>query len=97
MLPDDGERLGFTAFRSIRAVGLKRAEAIRDRKDARTERDLCSAEAAGVAEPVPALMMAKNESVDGAGERHIAQDLSSDARMNLDALELLGGQRGRFR
>src|SRR5215468_6881576 len=96
MLPDDRERLGFTAFGSIRTVGLKRAETIGDRKNARTEGDLCSAETARVPEPVPAFMMAKNQIVDRAGERNVAQDLRSDARMNLDALELLGGQRGRF-
>src|SRR5262245_533985 len=97
MLPDYGQRLGFAAFRSIRAVGLERAEAIGNRKDTCTERDFCSAETAWVPQAVPALVVAKNQFVDWAGERNVAQDLGSDARMNLDALELLGGERGRFR
>src|SRR5262245_10959746 len=96
MLPNDGERVGFTALRSIRAIGLKRAEAIGDRKDPRPERDLCSTQTARVPEAVPALMMAKHEIVDGTGKWHVAQDLGTDARMNLDALELLSGQRARF-
>src|SRR5678815_1347190 len=97
MFPDDRERLGFIALRSIRAVGLKRAETIGDRKDACTERDLSSAETARVSESVPAFMMAKHEIVDRTGEWNVAQDLGSDARMNLDALELLRRQCGRFR
>src|SRR5262245_30597935 len=97
MLPNDGERVGFAALRSIRAIGLERAEAIRDRKESRAERDLGSAEAARVPEAVPALMMAKHQIVDGTGERNVAQDFGADARMNLDALELLRGQRGWFR
>ena len=47
----------------------------------------------GIAEPVPALVMAQHELADRRAERHVAQNLGADARVNLDALELLRRQR----
>ena len=38
-------------------------------------------------------MVAEHELTDGPSKRHAVEDVGADARMNLDALELLGGQR----
>ncbi len=52
---------------------------------------------AGIAETVPSLVMAQHEIADRRAERHVLQNLGADARVNLDAIELLGRQRVRLR
>ena len=46
-----------------------------------------------IAQAVPALVMAEHELAHGRAERHVAEDLGADPRVNLDALELLGRER----
>ena len=94
---EHGDRRALAAGRPVRPRRLQRAVAVGDRQDARADRDVLAAQAGRIAEAVPALVVREHQLADRRAERHVAQDLGADARMDLDALELLGRQRVRLR
>ena len=77
----------------VGAVGLQRAVAVGNRQDARAHRNRVAAQARRIAEAVPALVVAEHQVGHRRPELDVAQDLGADARVDLDALELLGRQR----
>ena len=81
----------------IGTVGGERVEVVDHREDARAERDLVALQPLRIALAVPAFVVAEDERRHRVGERHRADDLGADLRVDADLLELLLGERSRLR
>ena len=80
----------------IRPIRGHRIEMVDDRQDPRAERNLVAAQTERIAFAVPALVVTQNQRRDRIGERHRADDLGADLRVNADLLELFRRQRSRL-
>ena len=92
-----GERDRFRHGAAIRAIAREGVVVVDDADDPRAERDVLADQAVGIAGAVPALVVRADQRDDRIRERHVRDDLGADARMRLDAGELLGGERARLR
>ena len=80
----------------VRPLRHQRVEVVHDGEDARAERNLVGLEAGRVALAVEALVVAEDERRHRIGERHAADDLGADLRVDADLLELLLRERSRL-
>ena len=92
-----GHRHRFGHGAAVRAIAGQGVVVVDDADDARAERDVLAGQAVGIAGAVPALVVRADQRHDRIRERHVRDDLGADARMRLDAGELLGGERPRLR
>ena len=86
----DVERLVAALRQTVRPIGHQRAESIDDRDDARAERNLLAAQRRRIAGAVPALVVALDERRHRQRERHVANDVGADPRVDPHFLELFG-------
>src|SRR4029078_13257622 len=83
-----GDCIGLAAGWPVGTIRLKGAEAIRDGEYARANRNVLSAQPGRIAEAVPSLVMAQHKVTDRYAERHVLQNLGTDARVDLHPVEL---------
>ena len=76
----------------VRAVRDERVVVVDDGEHAGAQRNGFSRQPFGVPRPIPALMMAFDVGRDGIRERHRADDVRADLRVDAHALELVGRQ-----
>ena len=81
----------------IRTIGRQRVVVVDDREDARAERNLFALQPLRIALAVPAFVVAEDQRRDRIRERHRADDLGADLRMDADLLELFLRQRAGLR
>ena len=97
LLPEQQQR-GLVRHRLvIRPLRRERVEVVDDREDAGAQRDVVAPQPLRIALAVPALVVAQDERRDRVGERHGADDLGADLRVNADLLELFLRERARLR
>ena len=81
----------------IRTIGRQRVVVVDDREDARPERNLFALQPLRIALAVPAFVVAEDQRRHRIRERHGADDLGADLRMDADLLELFLRQRAGLR
>ena len=81
----------------VRAIRRERVEVVHDRQDAGAERDVIALQPLRIALAIPSLVVAEDERRHRVRERHRADDLGADLRVNANLLELFLGERTRLR